>query len=146
MLHIVPGTEKALSKCTELDQTCPIIEGSSVREAVPSWMEMCGGCWCLSLRNTGGPGLGWSYIQSSSAPVMQCSGRDWILIWPRKWQGRAECCQSRDGGAGSNWEIWASFSGGHMLDQLWCLWLNGSEWEEGVYVAPETAVIIRFCK
>lgn len=65
MLHIVPGTEKALSKCTELDQTCPIMEGSSVREAVPSWMEMCGGCWCLSLRNTGGPGLGWSYIQSS---------------------------------------------------------------------------------
>ena len=33
MLHIVPGTEKALSKCTELDQTCPVTEGSSVGEA-----------------------------------------------------------------------------------------------------------------
>lgn len=33
MLHIVPGTEKALSKCTELGQTCPVIEGSSVGEA-----------------------------------------------------------------------------------------------------------------
>lgn len=33
MLHIVPGTEKALSECTELDQTCPVTEGSSVGEA-----------------------------------------------------------------------------------------------------------------
>lgn len=32
--HTTPGTVEALSKCTELDQTCPIIERSSVGEAV----------------------------------------------------------------------------------------------------------------